>query len=83
MDAAFNFDLAESIVSGIVIRDARNITRTLKRSIETYSEKRSNYYDSIFLTNHDQKSRYEPFPWQRGYGKTCLTLFTLPGVSWV
>lgn len=84
MDAAFNFDLAESIVSGVNSRNTKNLSSVIERTQKTYHEARPGFYDSIFLTNHDQNRVMSRLNGNMEQAKLAAhVLFTLPGVSWV
>lgn len=84
MDSAFNFDLADAIVKGVKDRDASNIAKVLKTSLDKYAEARSDYIDSIFLTNHDMNRVMSTLNENTELAKLAAhVLFTLPGVVWV
>ncbi len=84
MDTTFNFDLSDSIVNGVKERDATNISRTIENSRTKYAEVRSDYIDSIFLTNHDMNRIMSTLNGNVELAKMAANiLFTLPGVTWI
>lgn len=84
MDTAFNFDLAASIISSIKSRNVQSLYRTIEQSRSYYENARKDYYDSIFLSNHDQDRVMSQLDNNIDQAKLAAhILFTLPGVSWV
>ena len=80
VDATFEFDLAEAILSGVLSKKADPIARAQRKVVETYPP--GQY--GIFLTNHDQNRVMSRLLEDENRAKLAATLLlTSPGVPFV
>ncbi|XMB86948.1 alpha-amylase family glycosyl hydrolase [Mycoplasmatota bacterium WC44] len=83
-DTSFNFELSDDIVNTINNGNDIGLVENLIKTRTALSELRSDFVDSIFLTNHDQDRLISRLDNSTIKAKLASNmLFTLPGVSWV
>jgi len=84
MDSAFNFDFAESIIYSLNAGYDSNTIGGLIEARDLYGDVRSDYIDSIFLSNHDQDRFMNKISHNIDKAKLAAQIMmTLPGISWV
>jgi len=84
MDSTFNFQLASEIKRSVMTSSHNGLVDTLLDAHHAYGAVRSDYIDSIFLSNHDMDRVKSDF--DRNPGRAALAariLFTLPGIAWI
>jgi alpha-amylase len=80
VDVAFEFDLAEAILSGVLSKKADPIARAYRKVVEEYPP--GQY--GVFLTNHDQNRVMSQLIGDENKAKLAATLLlTAPGVPFV
>lgn len=80
VDVAFEFDLAEDIISSVLSRNSRTVARMIDRGLENYPPGRY----SPFLSNHDQTRIMTQFQGDVGRNKAAATiLLSLPGSPFI
>ena len=80
VDAAFEFDLAEAILSGVLAQKTDPIARAYRKVVETYPP--GQY--GVFLTNHDQNRVMSQLIGDENKAKLAATLLlTSPGIPFV
>lgn len=80
-DSAFDFSLADSILSAVQQEKDNNLAFTLERTHRFYMEKSGNrFVDAIFLSNHDQDRVMSRLGKDENHAKMAAALLlTLPG----
>ena len=80
LDLAFDFDLAEAIISGVKISTAGKLQEALKSSYSLFGSSRS----AIFLTNHDMNRVMSQLHRDPIKAKlAAAVLLTIPGVPFI
>jgi glycosidase len=80
LDLAFDFDLAEAIISGVKISDAGKIQGALQKSYGLFGSSRS----ATFLTNHDINRVMNQLHTQADKARLAASvLLTIPGVPFI
>ncbi len=87
IDSAFNFDLATAILTTVASSSDNSSTDVVGNFLNIqafYDEQNTPYYDSLFLTNHDQDRVMSLLDNNPSKAKLAANImFTLPGVSWI
>ena len=84
MDSAFNFEFAEKLISSLMSGQDMNAISSLIAARSSFSQKRSDYIDSIFITNHYQDRIYDRLGGNVDKLKLAAHItMTLPGISWI
>ncbi|MCJ8011980.1 alpha-amylase family glycosyl hydrolase [Paenibacillus sp. KQZ6P-2] len=80
-DSAFDFNLADNIISAVKQEKDNNLGFTLERTNQFYMDKsRGKFVDAIFLTNHDQDRVMSQLGNDTNHAKMAAALLlTLPG----
>jgi alpha-amylase len=80
VDAAFEFDLAQAILGGVLTGETRPIARAYRKVVEDYPP--GQY--GVFLTNHDQNRVMSQLQGDENRAKLAATiLLTSPGVPFI
>ena len=80
VDAAFEFDLAQAILSGVLTGETRAVARAYRKVVEDYPP--GQY--GVFLTNHDQNRVMSHLLGDENRAKLAATiLLTSPGVPFI
>ncbi len=83
-DTSFNFELAEDIANTLNNGSDIGLVQNLISTREELMEARSDFVDSIFLSNHDQTRVLSRLGDDLAKAKVAANiLFTLPGTSWI
>ena len=87
IDSAFNFDLAQAILTTVASSSdnaSTDVVGTFLKIKAFYDEQNTPYHDSLFLTNHDQDRVMSLLDNNEAKAKLAASiLFTLPGTSWI
>lgn len=80
-DSAFNFNLADNILSAVRQEKDNNLAFTLERTHRFYMEKSGNrFVDAVFLSNHDQDRVMSQLGNDENHARMAAALLlTLPG----
>ncbi len=80
LDLAFDFDLAEAILKGVMVRNAGSIQEALASSYDLFG----NNLSATFLTNHDMNRVMSQPATDEGKARlAAMILMTAPGVPFV
>ncbi|MFO7781286.1 MAG: alpha-amylase family glycosyl hydrolase, partial [Spirochaetia bacterium] len=84
MDTTFNFMTAENILEAVSSTRENELIPELVEARKNYGENRSDFVDSLFLTNHDQPRLMTELGHDEDKARLAANiLYTLPGVSWM
>jgi len=85
-DSSFNFELSDMIIETINQGSDSSAIDLVENLIEirsTISETRTDFVDSVFLTNHDQERIMSQVASTEKAKLAANIMFTLPGISWI
>lgn len=84
MDSAFNFEFADKLIYSLQSGYDSAAISTLITARSNYQAKRTDYIDSLFLTNHDQDRIIDKLGYDQNKMKLAASIMmTLPGISWI
>lgn len=83
LDSAFDFPLANAIVSDVQTGNMNTLIGSIDNSLDTYKSENSNYKESPFLTNHDMNRVMDVLQDDDAAKQAAAILLTLPGTPYV